>query len=65
MIAWSRIAKDEHWPTDVAVGAILGHSLGRMVVARQEGFRRKQHGRLHPMVDPRTGARGIAYAITW
>lgn len=65
MIAASRVALGRHFPSDVVVGALLGHSLGKMVEARQHGEEERPAGRLEPIFDPANGGYGVAYRYSW
>lgn len=63
LITGSRVALGRHFPSDVVVGAILGRSMGRMVLARRDGELRR--GRVGPYLDPATGTYGLGYTRTW
>ena len=66
MIAGSRVALDRHFPTDVIVGALLGRSLGKMVLARS-GRRDPVGSRfeIRPLFDSRTESVGMVYRHSW
>ena len=65
LIAASRVALGRHFVSDVVVGAVLGHSFGKMVLTRQYGEDERPGGRIQPIFDPVTGAPGLAYRYTW
>lgn len=62
LIATSRIALGRHFPTDTIVGAFLGNSIGRMVVARQgeDDGRERWTSDLAPLYDPASQGYGVA-----
>jgi hypothetical protein len=66
LIALSRVGLGRHFPSDVLAGAILGHSMGRLVVRRTGGTddSRPWSG-LEPLVDPENDGAGIAYRHSW
>jgi hypothetical protein len=64
LIGASRVALGRHFPSDVFVGAILGNSIGRMVVTRQNDSERPV-SRLTPIVDPVTREVGFGWSRTW
>lgn len=65
LVGASRVTLGRHFPSDVMVGALLGNSIGRMVIARQGegGERTVQH--LQPLFDPASGAYGMSYSRSW
>lgn len=66
LISASRVSLGRHFPSDVAIGALLGHSLGRMVLARRDGETPEgARGRFEVIRDPGSGAAGIAYGRRW
>jgi hypothetical protein len=66
LIAWSRVELGRHFPSDVIAGALLGHSMGRMVARRDgEEGRPDRRGRLEPIIDPYRNGFGLAYRRSW
>ena len=66
LIALSRVSLGRHFPSDVLAGAVLGHSMGRMVVHRNGGADDpRPWTRLQPLVDPGNDGVGIAYRHSW
>jgi hypothetical protein len=66
MIAMSRVALGKHFPSDVAAGALLGQSMGRMVIRRNgEDGERAAPPRWEPIVNPGNGGVGVAYRRSW
>jgi len=66
LVALSRVGLGRHYPSDVLAGAIIGQSIGRMVVERAGGStERRAWQRLQPMVEPHNGGIGIAYHHAW
>jgi len=65
LVGLSRVTLGRHFPSDVVVGALLGNSIGRMVMTRQgEGEERTvQH--LQPFFDPAGAAYGMVYSRSW
>ncbi|HYV85131.1 MAG TPA: phosphatase PAP2 family protein [Patescibacteria group bacterium] len=63
LVGASRVALGRHFPSDVFVGAILGNSLGRMVLTRQ-GESEGPVSRLTPLAGPAGGA-GLVWTRTW
>jgi len=66
MIGLSRIALGRHFPSDVLVGAVLGHSIGSLVIAR-DGGEVGHHAPidLEPLLPTKEHGPGIAYRHTW
>lgn len=64
LVGVSRISLGRHFPSDVLVGAILGHSIGRMVVARQQE-RGESVARLEPYVDFAGQEAGVVWVRRW
>jgi hypothetical protein len=64
LVGASRVALGRHFPSDVIVGGILGNSLGRMVVTRQDGAERPV-ARFVPIADPLTRRAGLAWTYAW
>ena len=66
LVAASRVGLGRHFPSDVLAGALLGHSLGRMVVRRNGGAEGEHpFSRLEPLIDPRNDGFGMAYSHGW
>jgi membrane-associated phospholipid phosphatase len=65
LIGGSRLSLDRHFPSDVIVGALLGHSIGKMVTARQQGHGDEPTGRIEPVFTPGGEGFGITYVRTW
>ena len=66
LIGASRVVLGRHFPSDVIAGAVLGHSIGKMVVTRsRDGELARPPGQLVPIYDPRTGGLGIGYQRRW
>jgi membrane-associated phospholipid phosphatase len=67
LIGASRLALGRHFPGDVVVGAVLGTSIGRGVVARsrEEGFTRRLKGSIVPVVGPDGRGVGVGWAYSW
>lgn len=67
LVAASRVALGRHFPSDVAAGALLGHSLGKMVLTRSGHLEDRGQGRgeLQPIFDSAGGGFGIAYSRSW
>jgi len=65
LIAGSRMVLGRHFPSDVIFGAVLGHSLGEMVMTRAHGDRRRRHWNVEPTFDPRDGGYGVSYSYSW
>jgi membrane-associated phospholipid phosphatase len=65
LIAYARVAQSMHWPSDVIVGAVLGNSIGRMVVARSRGEKGAIPGRIEPLVDPVHQGYGVGWSYEW
>ena len=69
-IALSRVSLGRHYTTDVIAGAILGNSIGRMVVARQAesgGLNRRPLAlsNFEPILDPAKRVYGLGYSYSW
>jgi membrane-associated phospholipid phosphatase len=68
LIGTSRIALGRHFPGDVIVGAVLGASIGRGVVARsrEEGSTPPRFkGSIVPVVGPEGRGVGVGWAYSW
>lgn len=65
LIGVSRVALGRHYPSDVLVGAVLGNSVGRMVIARAREGRTLPDWSLQPIVSPGNKGWGLAYSRAW
>jgi membrane-associated phospholipid phosphatase len=65
LIGLARVAVGQHYPSDVLVGATLGHSIGEMVMARDGAQRDDWYRHLTPVYDPAVGGWGIGYERRW
>jgi membrane-associated phospholipid phosphatase len=66
LISVSRVSLGRHFPSDVTVGALLGNSLGRMVLARRDGTAPDgPRGRFDLMADPSARAVGVTFRRRW
>ncbi|HEX4824959.1 MAG TPA: phosphatase PAP2 family protein [Candidatus Polarisedimenticolaceae bacterium] len=65
LIGLARIAVGQHYPSDVLVGATLGHSMGEMVMARDGAQRDDWYRHLTPVYDPATQGWGVGYERQW
>ncbi len=64
LIGASRVALGRHFPSDVLVGAMLGNSMGRMVLARREESR-SLISEIQPYYDPSRGEAGLHWSHAW
>jgi membrane-associated phospholipid phosphatase len=64
LIGLSRISLARHFPTDVIAGALLGNSMGRMVLARR-GEAAPKRSSFQPILNPQDGAVGLAWNYSW
>jgi len=66
MIAASRVVLGRHFPSDVVVGAVLGHSMGRMVMQRAgTDVKHRVAWHVEPLIDPVSGGVGVAFRRSW
>ena len=65
LIGASRVALGRHYPSDVIVGGVLGHSFGRMVLAHQQDSEDSTSGLLQPFVDPTQRSAGLLWTRRW
>jgi membrane-associated phospholipid phosphatase len=56
MVGLSRLTEDEHWLSDVFVGAVVGYAVGKMVV-------RNQNRRLQ--LSPAVTKGGLGLAVSY
>jgi hypothetical protein len=64
LIGVSRVALARHFPSDVIAGALLGNSMGRMVLARRNGSDPPRSS-LQPIIGPDPGQVGLAWNYSW
>jgi len=64
LIGASRIALSRHFSTDVVAGALLGNSMGRMVLTRSRESAARQSTIL-PIVNPVDRQLGLAWNYSW
>jgi membrane-associated phospholipid phosphatase len=67
LVAASRVSLGRHFPSDVLAGAVLGHSMGRMVLHREGAAAEPAAawGRFEPQFDPESGGLGLAWRYEW
>jgi PAP2 superfamily protein len=65
LIGGSRVSLERHFPSDVMVGALLGHSIGRMVTTRQWGDAEERGVRIEPVFMPGGEGYGLMYVRRW
>jgi membrane-associated phospholipid phosphatase len=65
LIGGSRLSLERHFPSDVIVGALLGHSIGKMVAARQRGDEGEPATRIEPVFTPGGEGYGIMLVRSW
>ena len=65
VVGVSRAGLGRHFPADVAAGALVGQSIGRMVVHRQRETDEERRYHIAPLVDPATGSYGVGVTIDW
>ena len=64
LIGVSRVALSRHFPTDVVAGALLGNSMGRMVLARRRESTARQSNFM-PIVSPVDRQLGLVWNYSW
>jgi membrane-associated phospholipid phosphatase len=64
LIGVSRVALSRHFPTDVVAGALLGNSMGRMVLARRRESTDRQSSFM-PIVSPVDRQLGLVWDYSW
>lgn len=66
LIGLSRIALGRHFPSDMLVGGVLGHSIGSMVVAWDAGeVASPKRGEISPMTEWGGRGVGVGYRRSW
>jgi hypothetical protein len=65
LIGASRLTLGRHFPGDVIVGAVLGTSIGRGVVARSGEEAPRVRGNFVPVVGPDGRGVGVAWSYSW
>jgi membrane-associated phospholipid phosphatase len=65
LVGASRLALGRHFPGDVVVGAVLGASIGRGVVARSAEEAPRVRGNFVPVVGPDGRGVGVAWSYSW
>ena len=65
LVGASRLALGRHFPGDVVVGAVLGTSIGRGVVARAAEETPRGRGVFAPVVGPEGRGVGVGWRYSW
>lgn len=65
LVSASRLALGRHFPGDVVVGAVLGTSIGRGVVARSGEETPRTRGTFGPVVGPEGRGVGVGWSCSW
>jgi hypothetical protein len=65
MVGASRLVVGRHYPGDVIVGAVLGASIGRGVVARSGEEDSHRRGTIVPVVGPDGRGVGVGWRYSW
>jgi hypothetical protein len=65
LVGASRLALGRHFPGDVLVGAVLGSSIGRGVVARSGEETPRARGTFVPVVGPDGRGVGVGWTYSW
>ena len=65
MVGVSRLVVGRHYPGDVVVGAVLGASIGRGVVARSGEEDSRRRGTIVPVVGPEGRGVGVGWSYSW
>jgi hypothetical protein len=65
LVGASRLALGRHFPGDVIVGAVLGSSIGRGVVARSGEEAPRVRGTFVPVVGPEGRGVGVGWSYSW
>jgi membrane-associated phospholipid phosphatase len=64
LIGLSRMQLGRHFAGDVIIGGLLGHSIGRMVTARQRDSREARF-EIQPYFDPAGAEAGVVWTRRW
>ena len=65
LVGASRLTLGRHFPGDVIVGAVLGTSIGRGVVARSGEETPRTRGTFVPVVGPEGRGVGVGWSYSW
>jgi PAP2 superfamily len=65
LVGASRLALGRHFPGDVIVGAVLGSSIGRGVVARSREESPRTQGTIVPVVGSEGRGVGVGWSYSW
>lgn len=65
LVSLSRVALARHYPSDAIVGAVLGNSIGRMVIVRARGEHPGTTASIQPLLSPDSSGWGLAYHRAW
>jgi hypothetical protein len=65
LVGASRLALGRHFPGDVIVGAVLGTSIGRGVVARSAEEAPRSRGVIGPVLGPDGRSVGVGWGYSW
>ena len=65
LVGASRLTLGRHFPGDVIVGAVLGTSIGRGVVARSAEETPRTRGVFTPVVGPEGHGLGVGWSYSW
>lgn len=65
LVGASRLELGRHFPGDVIVGAVLGASIGRGVVARASEETSRTRGVIVPVVGPEGRGVGVGWSYSW
>jgi undecaprenyl-diphosphatase len=65
LIGASRLVLGRHFPSDVIIGAVLGTSIGRGVVARSGQEDARTRGAWGPVLGPEGRGVGVAWRYAW
>jgi membrane-associated phospholipid phosphatase len=65
LIGASRLVLGRHFPSDVIIGAVLGTSIGRGVVARGGHEIPRMRGSIGPVLGPEGRGVGVGWSTSW